>query len=509
MTYLLGVDAGQTVTKAVLFDADGRTVAGARADTCVSSPHPRWQERDMDDAWRQTASAIAACLRAAGVDGRAVSAVGICGHNDGVYPVNGNGAAVRPAILATDSRAHEYVGRFRADGTAARALPLTGQSPFAGSPAAVYSWLRDHEPAALHDARWLLFCKDWLRFRLTGVAATDPTEASASFTAVADQAYSLSALALYELEFCADKLPPIVASDQIAGRVTEEAAGQTGLVAGTPVVTGAHDVDAAAVGMGAVTPGSVSIMMGTFSINQVVSADYRLDHRWQARSFLSPGTWLHMSTSPSSASNLDWAVRLLGPYDAAGGPDFAAGVAAGCAADPADAPLFLPFLYGSPHGDAIGASFAGVRGWHTREHLLRAVLDGVVFNHRTHLDALGEAFALTGAARLSGGGARSPLWSQLLADVIGMPVEVTDTDEAGARGAAALAGIGLGWYASPADAAAATVRVVRRHQPGSAPVLQERYRRYLALVEALIEASVEASAEAPVEASVESQPGRA
>jgi L-xylulokinase len=264
--------------------------------------------------------------------------------------------------------------------------------------------------------------------------------------------------------------------------VTARAAAETGLAAGTPVVTGAHDVDAAALGMGAATAGAVSIVMGTFSINQVASADFRLDHRWQARSFLSPGSWLHMSTSPSSASNMDWAVRLLGPHDAAAKPDFAAAVAAAAAVDAAEAPLFLPFLYGSPHGAGIGAHFADVRGWHGRNHLLRAVLDGVVFNHRTHLDALRERFVPTGPARLGGGGSRSPLWSQLLADAAGLAVEITDTDEAGARGAAALAGIGLGWYASPAEATAATVRVVRRHDPNPDPVLEERYRRYRDLV---------------------------
>jgi L-xylulokinase len=481
--YLLGVDAGQTVTKAVLFDPSGRAVAAARADTRVSSPYPRWQERDMGEAWAQAATAIASCLRAAGVGGRDVAAVGICGHNDGVYPVDGDGEPVRPAILATDSRAHEYVATYRADGTADRALPLTGQSPFPGSPSAVYAWLRDHEPVSLNQARWLLFCKDWLRLRLTGLPATDQTDASASFTAVKDQAYSLDALGLYDLGFCAEKLPSILRPDQVAGRVTERAAAETGLAPGTPVVTGAHDVDAAALGMGAVAPGAVSIVMGTFSINQVVAADFRLDHRWQARSFLTPGSWLHMSTSPSSASNLDWAVRLLGPYGADGRPDFPAAVAAGSATPAADAPVFLPFLYGSPHGEAIGASFAGVRGWHTREHLLRAVLDGVVFNHRTHLDALREAFPLSGVARLGGGGARSPEWSQLLADAVGMAVEVTDTEEAGARGAAALAGIGLGWYASLEDAAAATVRVVRRHDPAPDPLLDERYLRYRSIVE--------------------------
>ena len=487
MRYLLGVDAGQTVTKAVLFDGAGYAVAGARADTRVSSPHPRWQERDMIEAWRQTAAAIAACLRSAGVDGRQVAAVGVCGHNDGVYPIDIDGRPVRRAILATDSRAHEYVARYRTDGTAERALALTGTSPFAGSPAAVYSWLRDHDPIALHDARWLLFCKDWLRYRLTGVPATDLTEASASFTSAKEQTYSADALALFELDFCADKLPPILRSDEIAGRVSPEAATQTGLSAGTPVVTGAHDVDAAAVGMGAVGTGAVSVMMGTFSINQVVTDTYVPDLRWQARGFLTPGTWLNMSTSPSSASNLDWAVRLLGPYDAGGRPDIAAAVAAGASVAAADAPLFLPFLYGAPPGlvpggGSIAAGFDGLRGWHTRDHLLRAVLDGVVFNHRAHLEALGDRFALTGAARLGGGGARSPQWSQLLADTVGLPMEIVDTDEAGARGAAALAGVGAGWYASPTEAADATVRVVRRHDPVPDPVINERYACYQELV---------------------------
>jgi L-xylulokinase len=387
------------------------------------------------------------------------------------------------AILATDSRAHEYVDRYRADGTADKALTMTGQSPFAGSPAAIYAWLRDHEPQTLERARWLLFCKDWLRLKLTGEPATDPTEASASFTDVRGQRYSAEALALYDLSGVADQLPPIQPSAAVAGLVTPAAAEETGLVAGTPVVTGAHDVDASALGVGAVEPGAVSVVMGTFAINQVVSADVRLDHRWQARTFLRPDTWLHMSTSPSSASNLDWAVRLLGPSDAAGRPDFAAAVAAAFAlpdGEAANAPLFLPFLYGSAHG-TVGASFAEMRGEHGRDHLLRAVLDGVVFSHRTHLDALRTQFALTGPARLCGGGSRSPQWSQLLADAAGLDLEVTDTDEAGARGAAALAGVGIDWYGSIADAVTATVRVARQHRARASAVLDDRYRRYLDL----------------------------
>lgn len=464
MSHLLGVDAGQTVTKAVVLDARGVTVGTGRVDTLASSPRPGWHERDMTAAWNDAAAAMAAALR--GVDPSSVVAVGLCGHGDGVYAVDAAGTPVRPAILATDSRAAGPASGFHT----AAALELTGQAPSACSPASLWAWLRDHEPSTLDRTRWLLAAKDWLRLRLTGEVATDPTDASASFTDVATQRWSPSALELFGLSSLGGKLPPMRAPSSVAGHVLPEAAERIGLAAGTPVVTGAHDVDAAAVGLGAVADGAASVLMGTFAINQVVASEVRRDHRWLARSFLTPGRWLHMSTSPSSASHLDWAVRLLGP------PDVAAAIAAGAAVDPAGAPLFLPFLY------STGAVFAGVRASHGRDDLLRAVLDGVVFSHRSHLDALRSAFPLP-VARLGGGAARSPQWCQLLADATGVDVEVTDADEPGARGAALLAGVGVGWWGSVEDAAAATVSVVRRHPARPSPVLDDRYAAYRALAD--------------------------
>jgi len=489
---LLGVDAGQTVTKAALFDLTGRQVALAAERAPLSTPQSRWVERDMDAVWTSCAAAIRACLASADVAAGEVLAVGLCGHNDGAYLVDGAMRPVRPAILAMDSRAYSYVDDYRRDGVAERALPLTGQSPFPASPAAVYAWLRDHEPDALDRARWLLFCKDWLRLRLTGEVATDPTEASASFTDVHSQAYSADAFALYGLDAVAAKVPPIVASADVAGKVAAAAAAETGLPAGTPVVAGAHDVDAAALGMGAVAVGAVSMMMGTFSINQVVSADVRLGHRWQARSFLRRGQWLNMSTSPASSTNLEWFVRTLCrdsfERGRANGDPYGFVAAEVAAVDDGDDPVvFLPFLFGSPYGADASAAFVGLRGWHTRGHLLRALLEGIVFNHRTHLDALRTAFDVAGAVRLGGGGARSPLWAQLLADTVELPLEVVDTDEAGARGAAVLAGLGVGCWASMEEAATATVRVVRRQGPESAGVerMAARWSAYGRVIEAL------------------------
>ena len=488
MTLLLGIDAGQTVTKAALFDLSGRELAVSSAGTRTVSRHPRWQERDMAEAWTQTAQAVRECLGRAGVSGAGVAAVGLCGHNDGVHLVDAAGQPVRPAILATDSRAYAQAARMRAGDLGERALELTGQVPVAYSPAPILAWLRDYEPESLERAAHLLFCKDWLRLRLTGQVATDPSEASAFCTDVHTQAWSAPALALFGLSDLARLLPSMVDSAAVAGTVTEEAARATGLRAGTPVVTGAHDVDAAAVGIGAVATGSLSIVMGTFSINQVVAGRPVADPRWQARTFLRPGQWLHMSTSPSSASNLEWAVRQFGPWDGAGAPAHEAAIAEAAGAT-GDVPVYLPFLYGSPYGPGIGAAFAGLRGWHTRGHLLRAVLEGVVFNHRWHTDALGERFPVRQRpARLCGGGSRSPLWSQLLADGLDVPVEVTDASEAGSRGAAVLAGVGAKVYADLDEAVAATVRVVRAHRPDPSTVeqLAGAYARYRRVADALL-----------------------
>ena len=478
---LLGIDSGQTVGKVGLYDVDGREVAAASAPNDIGTRHPRWIERDMDEVWQQVAAAIRDVLAQVGPD-VVIGGIGICGHNDGAYLVDEALAPVRPAILATDTRAWEYAARTAVGAVAERSMALTGQVPFAASPASLYSWLRDTEPDAYRRVRWALFCKDWLRLRLTGLVATDPTDASASFVDLLDREWSAPALELFGLSDLRSAMPPMLPSTAVAGTVDATAAALTGLAVGTPVVTGAHDVDAAALGIGAVATGSASLVLGTFSINQVVAERPVTDPRWQARAFLEPGKWLHMSTSPAGAVNLDWAIRRLGPYTAAGTPDPAAAVAEAMTGSPVDAPLFLPFLFGSPHGNTVQASWIGLRGWHGRAEMLHAVLEGVAFNHRTHLRGLQEVFPIERPVRVCGGGARSADWTQLLADVLDLPVEVTDAAEAGTRGAALLAGIGTGVYTDLADAVDRTVHVVRSQEPRPAQVQyrDHRYQRYLA-----------------------------
>jgi L-xylulokinase len=483
VTFLLGIDSGQTVGKVGLYDADGREVAAASAPNDISTLHPRWIERDMEQVWQQVAAAIRDVLAQVGPDVE-IGGIGICGHNDGAYLVDDALVPVRSAILATDTRAWQYSARTAIGELSKRSMELTGQVPFAASPASLYAWLRDVEPENYRRIRWALFCKDWIRLRLTGQVATDATDGSASFVDLINRKWSSEALDLFGLADLESVMPPMLASTAVAGTVSAGAAALTGLAVGTAVVTGAHDVDAAALGIGAVDTGAASVVLGTFSINQVVADRPVTDPRWQARAFLEPGKWLHMSTSPAGAVNLDWAIRRLGPYTASGAPDPVAAVAEAITGSEVDAPLFLPFLFGSPHGDSVQASWIGLRGWHDRAEMLHAVLEGVAFNHLTHLRALQEVFAIERPVRVCGGGARSTDWTQLLADVLDLPVEVTDAAEAGTRGAALLAGIGTGVYADLAEAVDRTVHVVRHQQPRPTQVAYRglRYQRYLAAV---------------------------
>jgi L-xylulokinase len=487
-THLLGIDAGGTVVKAVLFDLDGRPVAAGHARSTSRHPRPGWADRDADDVWSACATAIRSCLAQAaetvpGSPGAsAIAAIGVVGHGDGAYLVDGHGVPVL-AIAATDGRAVDEALALATD----RVLALSGTHPFPGSPPALAAWLTVHDPDVLdRSAAWLM-SKDWLRFKLTGGIGTDETDASGAFTDVSTGAYSDELIEAAGFTPWRRLLPPIRHSADVVGAVSAAAAEATGLATGTPVVCGAHDCDGAAIGMGAIEPGHLSLIAGTFSINQVVTRALATDPRWQTRRFVRPGEFLAMGTSPASASNLDWFVREFGPT----GPDpldtVNADVVAVADAEAASSPVFLPFLFGAPHGFRGGGGFVGVRAGHTRAHLLRAVFEGVVCNHRAHVEALRDGVASTGAVRLTGGGARSAVWTQMFADALATTVEIPTAGEAGALGAAVLAGWGVGVWPALGDAVAATTSVRERFEPTTTGIdrFETTYRRYVRVVDAL------------------------
>lgn len=490
--YVLGLDCGLTVTKAVVFDAEGRAVSSAGARVPQETPHSRWVERDVDALWKASAKAIRDAIEKADVDANEILGVGVTGHGDGLYLLDGEGRAARKGILSLDSRAYGITEKWEAEGRFDRMLEVTGQVPGPLSPATLLAWVAENEPEVVERTRWALSCKDVIKMRLTGEVSADPTEASTSFCDVNTQKYSTEAMRLYGLEGYEEFLAPVVGCEEVAGVVTEGAAEITGLAPGTSVVSGLHDVDASAIGIGCVEAGQLAMVAGTASINEVISDKPVSDPRWFARNFVRPGEWMHMSLSLASAGNLEWFVQKLcrADYESAtnlGEDPFAfieREVAA--VADEESEVIFLPFLYGSPHGAAASGAFLGMRGWHSRGHMLRAILEGVVFNHRTHVDALRDSFAMS-EGRLTGGAVRSRRWVQMFADALGLDVLVTDAEESGALGTAMCAMVAAGMHGSLEEASAASVRVVGRLEPDprSRERLEAKYTHYRRAVEAL------------------------
>ncbi len=488
---LLGLDCGGTAVKAVVFDDDGRTVSTGSRRTEPSQPAPSRVEHDMERLWELACGAIEDALSRSSAGAADIDAIGVTAHGDGLYLCDTAGRPLGAGIQSVDSRARGVTLQWAAAGILDRVASITAQRPYPYAATTILRWIRDYEPERYRAIGHVLFCKDWLRYRLTGTIATDPTDASTAFTDARTQSYSSDVLSLLGLEAVGSALPEIRASCGVIGTVDASAAAQTGLRRGTPVAGGMHDVTASAVGLGNLRPGVLSITAGTFSINETLSDDLVTDPRWTARAGLRAGQWMNMSISPASSNNVDWFLRQAYGAEsqaaANGGPPLWETVEADLAHDAADdAPLFHPFLYGSPYEHPASAAFLGLRSWHERADMLRAVVEGAVFNHRYHADALRSAFPVTRAG-ITGGGTTRPGSAQLFCDALGLPIDVPEASEIGALGAALLAGVGIGRYASLEDAVARACRTARRYEPSDDrhAALTRRYERYVALADAI------------------------
>lgn len=484
MASLLGIDNGLTVTKAVIFDIDGTQLSVARRRVPQSMPKARFVERDMEGLWRATAEAIREAIALSGRPAADIQAVAATAHGDGLYLLDEDKQPLGPGILSLDSRAGAIIDGWSQSKVFNEALVLTGQIPHVSAPSALLAWIKQHEPARFKRIRHVLGCKDWLRFCLTSTIGTDRTEASTSFSNVRTQTFSPDAMRLFGLEDVFEALPPMAHSADIAGYVTSAAATLTGLVAGTPVAFGLHDVTASALGIGGHVDQVISIVAGTYSINQVVSTDVRVDPRWFCRNAIDAGRWNTMAISPASAANYDWFLDTLCRRDQAAAIESGGSIHETLAHE-IDAALlrpstilFHPYLFGSPHGNVASSSFLGLHGWHDRGDMLKAVLEGIAFNHRTHIDALRDGFAFK-EARLTGGASRNPTFAQMFSNILDMPVMVTSTDEAAAFGAALCAGAAVGLYASVHDDPRDLSTTGRRYQPD--PVRSAEFSRRFSL----------------------------
>ncbi len=486
--YLIGIDSSTTATKSLIIDGDGEIAAVGAAEYPFETPHPLWSEQHPDLWWDGTVQSIRAALDESGIDPAAVAAVGVSGQMHGLVLLDAAGEPLRPAILWNDQRTGKQCDDMRLWLGKENLVRITGNDALTGFTAPKILWVKENEPEVYSRARQILLPKDYVRYKLTGDFATD--KAGAGGTALLELATrEWSPTVLAALEISPELLPPTHEGTEVTGTISEEAAQATGLRAGTPVVGGGGDQPAQAVGVGAIEEGIVALTLGTSGVVFATANKpfYEPEGRLHAFPHALPQKWNLMGVMLSAAGSLRWHRDTLAP-----GVDFdellapAADVAAG-----SEGLLFLPYLTGerTPHPDPFArGAFVGLTVRHGLPHMTRAVLEGVAFGLRDSFSLMqGVGLGVIRQVRVSGGGARSPLWRQILADVLGSELATVNSTEGAAYGAALLAGVGAGVWRDGESACAATIRVTGSTAPNAAAVdaYNKAYGFYAGLYPAL------------------------
>ena len=454
-TVLLGIDSGTSVVKSVIFDLGGNEIVVARRETPVITRVPGGSEIDMLTVWELTAETIAEVVRA--IPDKKIAGVGICGTACGVWPIDENGNPTREAILWNDGRADDIIARWEADGFMRRVWDVSGNTMFPGYPLVALRCLAEHEPDVLARTRWLPFHKDWLRYKLTGGLYSDESDVAYFPGDIRGRGYSDALLDQAGLDWCKEKLLPPAPSHQVVGHVSSEAAERTGLPVGTPVVAGAVDVVASALGGGAYRPGQACSTLGTSFLNTLVSDAPSFEPVGTGVQACMPeGRWGRSLVNTTGTMGIEWMVKTLAEPErqqaAATGQSVYDLIEAQVSQVPVGSRgvMFLPYLntagvispFVDPHARG---QFFGLSLEHTRFDLMRAVYEGIALAMR---DCYAGVEGHVAEVTLVGGGARSAFWAQMFADASGKRIDVPGGTEFGARGAAILAGVGVGAFPS-------------------------------------------------------------
>ena len=491
MSVTLGIDIGTSGTKTLAIDSNGAILATASAEYPCDHPKPGWSEQDPELWWRATVATVRDVLSRASLKPADVAGVGLSGQMHGSVFLDANGEVVRPALLWNDQRtAAECLEIEERAGGREALIRLVANPALTGFTAPKLLWLRNHEPAAWDRVRQVLLPKDYIRYRLTGTYATEVSDASGTLLLdVANRSWSRELLGKLDLD--PSLLPDCFESPEVSASVSGSGAGATGLVVGTPVVGGGGDQAAGAVGNGIVRPGVVSATLGTSGVAFAYAEEPGFDPLGRLHRFCHavPGAWHVMGVVLAAGGSFQWFRDQLGKAEVdaakAGGVDpyFLLTDEAALVGPGAEGLIFLPYLTGerTPHfdPDAKGA-WVGLTVRHGRPHLIRSVLEGAAFAMRDSLDLIREMGVEVREVRLSGGGARNPLWRQIQADVYGSDVRTVNATEGPAFGAALLAQVGVGAFATVPEACDATIRTVEaaRVDPAAAAFYDRAHAIY-------------------------------
>lgn len=459
MTYFMGIDISTTSAKAIIIDEVGSVKAIGSTAQPISQPYPLWSEQNPSDWWDGVVNSIQAALKESGLSGDDIAGIGLTGQMHGLVMLNEQGEVLRPSILWNDQRTQKQCDDITETIGFERLIELTGNRALTGFTAPKILWVRDNEPDVYAKCAHILLPKDYIRYKLTGDYATDLAGAAGtSLLNVAERQWSQEVIDA--LDIPREWLPKVHEGSEKTGEISDDTARQTGLKEGTPVFGGGGDQAAGAVGMGCVTPDKIGVTVGTSGVVFAPLSAYAYEPEGRLHAFCHsvPGQWHFMGVMLSAAGSLQWYKDTLAPDIS-----FDDLLAEAADIEPGSEGLyFLPYLTGerTPHPDPLArGAFIGLTTRHTRGHMTRAVLEGVAFGLKdsfTLIDNVGlpETFEV----RISGGGAKSPIWQQIIADIFDATLVNVNTPEAGAFGAALLAAAGIGEFESVEAACEATIK---------------------------------------------------
>lgn len=467
MSYLIGIDASTTATKAILVDGTGDPIATGVREYGYETPRPGWAEQHPGQWWEGAVGAIADVLSKAEIDGSEVAAVGLSGQMHGLVMLDAAGDVIRPAILWNDQRTADQCDRIRREIGPEQLVSLTGNDAMTGFTAPKLLWVRENEPEEFDRIASIMLPKDYVRFMLTSAVATDMADGSGTLLMdVANRRWSGEMMDLVGLS--PGQMPELFEGQSVTGTVGAEAAQLTGLAPGTPVVAGGGDQAANAVGVGAVESSTGALSLGTSGVVFVASDRPVVEPKGRVHAFCHavPGKWHAMGVMLSAAGSLRWFREALAPD-----VPFDELVSEASSVGPgADGLRFLPYLTGerTPHSNPHAkAAFVGLTTGHGRAHMTRAVLEGVAFGLADGASLMRDAGIIMPAVfNSSGGGTRSQLWRQIISDVLDVKLATVKTVEGAAFGAALLAGIGVGIWPDVTEAARVVERV-ETTEPGA------------------------------------------
>jgi xylulokinase len=482
------MDVGTGGTRAVLINEQGHVVASAASEHApFRSPYPGWAEQDPEDWWRAAQKAIGEVLATSGATASEIGAIGLTGQMHGAVMLDADGRVLRPSLIWCDQRTdaqcdwlHEHIGR-------ERLIELTCNPALPNFTLTKLLWVRDHEPEVFARIAHVLCPKDYVRFRLTGTYAMDVQEASGTLLLdVTHRRWSSEVARIAGINEA--WLPQLFESQDVCAHISDEASAATGLKSGTPVVAGAGDQGAGAVGMGILQPGSVSATIGTSGVVFAATAAPTKDPLGRLHTFCHaiPERWHVMGVTQAAGLSLRWLRDIIAPgasYDVL--TSEAAQIPAG-----SDGLLWAPYLLGerTPHLDSQAtAAFYGITASHSRGHLVRAVLEGVAYSLKDTFTLFAELGIPVQGVRLGGGGARGPLWRSIQASIYGYASDVLVAEEGAAFGASLLAGVGVGAWSDTDAACASAIQVAEQiaPDPATAQSYANGYKVYRRLYPAL------------------------